>query len=130
MKKNIRIRNVTSNEKRVGSPYWAYVFGSSYNEEYEITEPVEANPDMLSEEKSLYHVDEDLEYFNSQRKKKLRSVLRRVLNKLTKTDRDIVTLMSQGFHNFSKIAEKIGMSRGFVEYRVRKIQELSSKMMR
>jgi DNA-directed RNA polymerase specialized sigma subunit len=129
MKKHLRVRNTTGYEKSVGSPYWAYLLKSSYDED-EIQEPAIANPDVLDEDKSIWHVDEELEYFNFQRKKKLQSVLRRVLNKLTKTDKDIVTLMSQGCHNFSKIAEKIGMSRGFVEYRVKKIQELSSKMMK
>jgi DNA-directed RNA polymerase specialized sigma24 family protein len=129
MKKHIRVRPATAEEKRSGSPYWTWIENIPQNKDSEFSEPAEANPDVLSDESAIWKVYVDEEEIGTQKKKKLKSALRRALDKLTNTDREIVTIMSHGCHNISKIAEKIGMSRGFVRHRLQKIQALSAKML-
>ena len=112
MKKHIRIRPITCEEKRNGSPYWTWISNRHRTNESmtwftELDEPAEANLDVLSEDKTLWKEDEEVEYQETQKRKKLKSALRRALNKLTNTDRDIVTIMSHGCHNISVIAEML-----------------------
>lgn len=129
MKKRINIRPATKSERGGSSPYWQWVTNHSVpNEHGEYPEYAEANPDVLNDENLLWKLSETEEEDTTKRKK-FRSALRRALNKLTNTDREIVIVMSQGCLNISKIAEKIGMSRGFVRHRIQKIQELSAKML-
>jgi DNA-directed RNA polymerase specialized sigma24 family protein len=129
MKKHIRMRPATAEEKRSGSPYWTWLKNRGSFEDGIVLEPPEANPDVLSDENAIWKVDHEEEEMETQKTKKLKSALRRALDKLTNTDREIVTIMSHGCHNISKIAEKIGMSRGFVRHRLQKIQALSAKML-
>jgi DNA-directed RNA polymerase specialized sigma subunit len=124
MKKKLRERDVTKYEKKFGSPYWYWISKNSRSESEYTKEPLEANPDKLSEDDSLWSVSEKYKTDIS-KKQKLKSALNNALRSLTKTDKEIVILMSQKFHTERELAEKLGVSRGFIQHRIRKIRSLS-----
>lgn len=128
MKKKIRERDITRAEQSDTSPYWHWVRDHQpRDEEGRIIEPVEANPDELSEEDALWFQPDNKQDYKI-RKQKLKRTLDSALLKMTETDREIVTLMSQGFLSNRQLAERMGVSKSFINNRINQIRKNVDKL--
>lgn len=129
MKKRISIRKKRKGEGT--SPYWNWIVNhqreneSDGASEHSLWEPTTANPDQLEESCALWHEADSQKEQRFNQNQKLKRTLSSVLSKLTESDRELVTLMSQEFYTIRELAEKLGVSKGFVQSRLEKIRQLS-----
>jgi RNA polymerase sigma factor (sigma-70 family) len=127
MKNRISVRKKRKGEGT--SPYWNWVVNHQSDtegiNEHPLWEPITANPDQLEESCSLWHEEDSHKEQRFNQNQKLKRTLSSVLSKLTDSDRELVTLMSQEFYTIRELAEKLGVSKGFIQSRLEKIRQLS-----
>jgi len=125
MHKKTQVQKIKKHGGINSGPYWDWVYNHCpVDSDGEYKEPSTANPDVLSEDNSLwYDRTKDLDEVVETRKQKLlKKILKDTVNNMTGIDREIVTLMSQRFHTLREIAEITGVSKSFIHKRLNEIR--------
>lgn len=112
-----QVRRIRPSEKigHEGSPYWNYLVKRASTDENsrdsgasELVEPVQANPDGLSEADGMYYISED----SREKQKLVQTAIKR--SKLSKRERQVVDLLTYSNRTQAEVSDLLGISQPVV----------------
>ena len=102
-----------------GSPYWDFINNNArFNDDGEAAEPIQANPDVLAEDKAMYAVTPD----QTRTQERVQELLRRAPQMLTEVQYKVFSLILRG-KKIREIARLLGRD----ESSIRQSWKLSQK---